>query len=217
MISTRSLLIRTRFFFSLEPCACAIFSSRSLRRSSLLFFFGRVLWLSCERSILPNTFGSLALRRCSLFKVKTLSCLASVFSSSLSSGNASLGCSATGATTAGSCRGASSFFTSATSAVLAGSSACTCWGAGVSSTFFSSTSTGTSSLISFSFLSGAAGAGLGFLPRLSRSILPRGLNCCTPTLLFSAGRSTFSTGRFFSFGFFMKSLPALFLTSASCL
>ena len=50
LISTRSLLMRTRFFLP-----CPFFSSRSLRRSSLLFFFGRVFWLMVLRSSLPST------------------------------------------------------------------------------------------------------------------------------------------------------------------
>ena len=48
LMSTRCAPIRLRFFFS-----------RSLRRSSLPFFFGRVDWLSVERSICPTTFGAL--------------------------------------------------------------------------------------------------------------------------------------------------------------
>ena len=70
LMSTRSLLIRTRFLRSL--CCCANFSSRSLRRSSLDFFLGRVLWLREERSILPNTLGSFEVYFFSLFNVNTL-------------------------------------------------------------------------------------------------------------------------------------------------
>ena len=51
LMSTRCWLMRTRF---LRPSPR--FSSRSLRRSSLLFFLGRVLWLMVLRSIFPNTF-----------------------------------------------------------------------------------------------------------------------------------------------------------------
>ena len=47
-----------RFFLSF---CCAAFSSRSLLRSSLLFFFGRVLWLRLLKSILPSTLTFVAL------------------------------------------------------------------------------------------------------------------------------------------------------------
>ena len=60
LMSTLTLLMRSRFFFS--PRCCITFSSRSLRFSSFVFFFGRVLWLSASRSIRPSTFTFVAFR-----------------------------------------------------------------------------------------------------------------------------------------------------------
>ena len=58
--STRSFPIRLRFL-RCPPCVaaafCLFFSSRSLRFSSFVFFFGRMDWFIEERSIVPNTFG----------------------------------------------------------------------------------------------------------------------------------------------------------------
>ena len=67
---TRSLVMRERFFFP-SGRVCAAFSSRSLRRSSFDFFFGRVLWFKASRSILPRTF-TFGASFFSLFKVKIL-------------------------------------------------------------------------------------------------------------------------------------------------
>ena len=102
-MSTRSLPMRTRFFFSLR--CWASFSSRSFFFSSFDFFFGRVLWFSESKSILPSTFTFGAIF-CSVFSLNTFgpsgSCWtgAAGSSSCTASGSGLTAFSTTGASTA---------------------------------------------------------------------------------------------------------------------
>ncbi len=191
LMSTRSLLMRTRFFFSPR---CSAFSSRSLRRSSLLFFFGRVLWLSESRSILPSTFTCGA-AFCSLFSVNTFCSCVSCF-----------GVSGAGFSVAVCAVAGSSFL--ATGAVsFLGSSFCT----GFVSSFFGRFSAGACCFGSSFFSVAADFLAAGFLFRLSRSIFPTVFTCgFSVTVSITAG-----SGRFFSFWCLGKMLAASFLVSLS--
>ena len=193
-MSIFSLPMRWRFFFSPLPPAIRAFSSRSRRFSSLVFFFGRVLWLMESRSILPSTF-TFGASFCSLFSVNTSD---SFFCESSSAGSSEMG----------SCGSVTSDSTTSGFGCSTGCSTCSgCTGSGFSTVFVSGFG-----LSAAAFGSGsAAGAGVsaftgsGFLPRLLKSIFPSGLNCC----FCSTTVSTLGSGRcFFSFCFLGYSFSA---------
>ena len=155
-MSTRSLPMRARFFFFsllppllLPPRAWAAFSSRSLRRSSFVFFFGRVLWFSASRSILPCIFscGALFSIFFSFLVIKTSDFELAVSASVLS---ATAGCSA-GVSVLGSGCGCSTAF---------GASAVCGFGSGCGSTFGSTLGSGFGSGLGSGFGSGL-GSGFG--------------------------------------------------------
>ncbi len=189
--------MRLRFWRSppaLPPCAPWALAMRSLRRSSFDFFFGRVVWLMVERSILPMTLmvGRFSGRPSENTSGSDLaSSLAGAAGASLT-GASALGASGFGAGAAGfssalgaagtSAFGASGFGAGAagfSSALGAGASAFGASGFGAGAAGFSSAlGAGASAFGASAFGASAegagAGSGLGFtgLPWRSSSILP---------------------------------------------
>ena len=172
-----------------------------------------------SRSIFPSTFtfGAFFL---SLFSVNTLGAVAAgAFSSAgfpgllsaFATGSAFTSFLGAGFTGAG--------FGSAATGFGAGFSVFGCFGAGLSSTFFSGCAT---FLFSVFGLTAEAFSGFCcgfsdvtsdltfFLPMLSRSSFPKGLNCCTglPATTRSASFSFASPCVFFSFGCFWNNFSA---------
>ena len=227
-MSTRSLPMRTRFFFS--PRCCWAFSSRSLRFSSLVFFFGRVFWFRASRSILPWIFncGALLSIFFSLFNWNTCtsgfsSCSAgassSVSSVSSASSKSSSGSDSRmgsvfwmGVSSTTSCSTTGSSFGATGSSFFSGVS-----GLGLTAAAFSSTtvfSSGATDLVSFV----SVGSVVERLPTVERSIFPTVLNCgrdvdeSNDSARISLGSAT----GFFSLGFFWNSCAACERTSLSC-
>ncbi len=212
------------------PLALAM---RSLRRSSLLFFFGRVDWLIADRSILPTTlmvgifcgrdrlkissFGScLTSAGCAFSETGAAGAAAA---STLTTGTSSCSCFTSGAAateTSGSlCEGFSTFFsaTSTSAADTLGRAGSTATGS--TSTFADSFTAGSGSTATGSGVWTGAGAGLGStatgftgLPWRSSSILPRNFGRCI-----SAPRRISSTGRGAGEGFVFSRSRALSVDS----
>ena len=209
-ISTRSFppRMRSRFFFSPLPvCNWACFSSRSLRRSSLVFFLGRVLWFSESRSILPTTLR-LGTAFCSVFNLYT--------SGAFAASSADI-CVSEIVGVAG-----VSGFTSAASfgSGLTSTSGSGLTSAAFTSSFLGSSFTGLSAAVTFgagfsSLTGSAAGLAAGFLPlRLSRSILPKGVKVWRDSSFVSAFTGSLGFGLSF-FSFLGKIILACFFTSLS--